>query len=232
VLASSDCDETRALAAELALGVADGRERAAALEHLNSCAECRRFLADLSEPADALLGLAPAREPPAGFESRVLARLATHALHKPRRLRWAVALLAVALTASAITASALLAVFRGDRDLARQYQSALARVDGQYFQAARLFASDGTPVGKVFGYQGKPSWLVFIVYAPYRRGSFSGVLITTEGRQVRIPALVLDERRATWGGAIAIELRDVARVRLVGNGGEVFRARLPPGPDR
>ena len=36
------CEQTRRLAAELALGIADGAERAEALHHLAGCAECRR----------------------------------------------------------------------------------------------------------------------------------------------------------------------------------------------
>jgi hypothetical protein len=229
---SPGCDETRALAPELALGIADGRERAAALEHLSSCTDCRRFLAELAEVSDGLLALAPAREPPVGFESDVVATLGIGKQRRRWRLRWAAAIAGVTLVASAITAVALLAAFRDDRRLADQYRSALARVGGQYFQAARLRAADGTAVGKVFGYQGKPSWLVLIVYEPYRRGSFTGELVSKQGRHVAIPATELDPRQSVWGGVIKIDLRDVALVRLVSKKGEIFEGRLPPGPKR
>jgi len=66
------CDETRALASELALGIADGAERAEALDHLAGCADCRRAVAELTEVTDELLLIAPEHEPPVGFESRVL----------------------------------------------------------------------------------------------------------------------------------------------------------------
>jgi anti-sigma factor RsiW len=69
------CEQTRGLASELALGIADGAERAAALEHLAGCAECRRAVAELSEVTDELLLRAPEHEPPPGFESRVLAQI-------------------------------------------------------------------------------------------------------------------------------------------------------------
>src|SRR4051795_797936 len=69
------CEHTRALTAELALGIADGADRAQALRHLAECANCRRELEQLSAVADELLMLAPERQPAAGFESRVLARL-------------------------------------------------------------------------------------------------------------------------------------------------------------
>src|SRR5262249_7663222 len=69
------CEQTRRLASWLALGIADGAERAEALEHVAGCAECRRAVAELSDVTDELLLRAPVREPPMGFESRVLARL-------------------------------------------------------------------------------------------------------------------------------------------------------------
>ena len=60
------CEETRALAPELALGVADGEERGHALEHLAACAECRAEVERLSNVADELMLLAPRREAPHG----------------------------------------------------------------------------------------------------------------------------------------------------------------------
>src|SRR4051794_41811373 len=85
---------------ELALGIADGDHRALALEHVAACNECRRELDELSAIADEFIALAPEREPPPGFEARVLERLtARHAAARPprlrrRRLRFAAAALA------------------------------------------------------------------------------------------------------------------------------------------
>jgi hypothetical protein len=62
-------------AAELALGVLTGRERADAIEHLDRCEACREDVRKLMATGDELLGLLPAAEPPAGFETRVLNRL-------------------------------------------------------------------------------------------------------------------------------------------------------------
>ena len=70
------CAEFAALAPELALDLLSGDERAAALVHLGGCRACRTNLDELARTADALLLVAPKAEPPAGFESRVLARLA------------------------------------------------------------------------------------------------------------------------------------------------------------
>jgi len=69
------CDEFAGVAAELALGVLTGRERAAALAHLDGCESCREQVRELTMVQDELLALLPSQEPSAGFESRVLERL-------------------------------------------------------------------------------------------------------------------------------------------------------------
>jgi anti-sigma-K factor RskA len=69
------CDEFAGVAAELALGVLTGRERAAALAHLDGCESCREQVRELTMAQDELLALLPSQEPPAGFESRVLERI-------------------------------------------------------------------------------------------------------------------------------------------------------------
>jgi anti-sigma-K factor RskA len=69
------CDEFAEVAAELALGVLTGRERARALAHLDGCESCREQVRELTMAGDELLALLPSAEPPAGFESRVLERI-------------------------------------------------------------------------------------------------------------------------------------------------------------
>jgi hypothetical protein len=69
------CAELRDVAAELALGVLTGRERAAAVAHLEKCEACRENVRQLMVTGEQLLELLPPAEPPAGFETRVLERL-------------------------------------------------------------------------------------------------------------------------------------------------------------
>ena len=69
------CDEFADSAAELALGVLTGRERARALAHLDQCDACRENVRQLALTGEELVGLLPAMEPPAGFETRVMDRL-------------------------------------------------------------------------------------------------------------------------------------------------------------
>jgi anti-sigma-K factor RskA len=69
------CAEFADVAAELALGVLTGRERARALAHLDWCDACRENVRQLTVTGEELVGLLPAIEPPAGFETRVMERL-------------------------------------------------------------------------------------------------------------------------------------------------------------
>src|ERR1700761_8434711 len=69
------CAELADVAAELALGVLTGRERAIAITHLDTCDDCREDVRQLMATSEQLLELLPPAEPPAGFETRVLERI-------------------------------------------------------------------------------------------------------------------------------------------------------------
>jgi hypothetical protein len=223
------CEETRQLAAELALGIADGADRARALRHLAECAECRRELAELSELADELLMLAPQREPPVGFESRVLA------LVQPpkRRRRWrrGLAVLAPAAVAAALATTIVLAATGDDRELADHYRATLATANGSYFEAARLQAPANVPAGVVYGYRGKPSWIFVAVDRAYRSTDWRVELALTSGRRLPLPSFRIDSRTGSAGQAIPVDLHEVSAVLLVGGPrGEVLQAELPHAP--
>ncbi|MGH9302556.1 MAG: hypothetical protein ACRD0E_11820, partial [Acidimicrobiales bacterium] len=70
------CQELAEVACELALGILTGPKRARALNHLEACGRCRRLVAELTKASDAVIAFAPQAEPPAGFETRVLDRMA------------------------------------------------------------------------------------------------------------------------------------------------------------
>jgi anti-sigma-K factor RskA len=79
------CVEFRVFGAEFALGVLDARERAFCVGHLESCERCREEMRELAGIADGLASLAPAVEPPSGFESRVLETLRNARRDETRR---------------------------------------------------------------------------------------------------------------------------------------------------
>ena len=128
------CPEMDALAPELALGTLTGSERAQALGHLASCAECQQRVAELAEVVDSMLVLAPEEEPSGDFEARVLARTVgalpdgvDHARPSGRRRLVVVGSLAAALVA--VIALAAWIVGR-DGDPVDALRTAVATEDG------------------------------------------------------------------------------------------------------
>src|SRR5262245_26047331 len=138
------CEETRALAAELALGIVEGEERGRALEHLAVCPECRRKVEELSDVADELLLLAPAKEVPVGFESRALAGLEPPPKPRRRLLPRILVPVTAALAAAGIAVGVTLTVVSDDLDIAHKYKGALDEANGEAFVAYELQAPDGT----------------------------------------------------------------------------------------
>jgi hypothetical protein len=229
------CEQIRDLAAEIALGIADGEERAEALRHLSTCGECRRVVEQLSQVADELLVLAPVQEPPAGFESRVVQAMGLQESPPRRRLarwlspRWLAPRLGPALATAAVTAAALIAVYHDDHQTAERYRGILDQAGGQYFLAEPLADETGARGGVAFGYEGSPSWLLLTVEPAHRDAVTSGELVTKDGRKIALPSLELD-RKGSWGGALPVNLYKVASIRLLGeHPGEILQASFTQG---
>jgi hypothetical protein len=214
------CDALTELAPELALGIVPADERARALAHLARCGDCRRRVEELSGVADALLLLAPAREPPAGFESRVLGRLP--ATVRPRRWRRLALAAAALLLAATVGGSGVFAAGSGDRGVAEQYRRTLAAADGRAFGAWRL-----GDAGTVFIYQGSPSWMFVSMQPSAGDGPFACELVLTGGRRVPLGTFSVQAYQTGWGRTIPVGLDEVARVELRDlAGSRTFQARV------
>jgi hypothetical protein len=217
------CEEMRELAPELALDIADGEQRAEALRHLAECGDCRRLVEQLSEVADELLTFAPTQEPPVGFESRVLERLDLPPPPRRARRRGLALRVAAPLAAAAATAGVLMGVYHDDHVTASRYRATLHEADGKYFDAQPLRDPAGARAGIAFTYQGKPSWVLVTVDRSHRGGVASGELVTRRGRAIPLRGFHL-RPDGTWGGGIAVDLHDLASIRLLGRRpGEVLQ---------
>jgi hypothetical protein len=244
--AEMGCDQVRDLAADLAIGIADGQQRDAALRHAATCPSCRRLVAELSSVVDDLLLLAPSHEPPPGFASATVARISPPAAHRratragaeqlPARRRW-LPRLAVAASIIAALAVGAGAVYQGtsaDRRLADSYRAVLAQGHGSFFTAAPVHGPTGT-AGTVFGYQGNPSWLWATVHLPNASAQrFNVQLITRDGRHLPAGTAVLGGTHDTWAAQIPMNLTNLAQLRFVAAGGQTtivayLNARSPWG---
>jgi hypothetical protein len=208
------CQETREMAAELALGIVEGEERGRALQHLADCPDCRAEVEKFSDVADDLLLLAPHREAPVGFESRVLNELLPAPQPRRRRRRRLRLVLAPAVAAVAAVAITL-AVVAPDLRLASHYRHTLKEANGKEFESYLLRTEGGVDAGTVFSYSGSPSWVHIDVDPGHRSGLTGAELVTDDGSQVPLQWFRLDLAGGS-GGSIPLDPNHVSVLRLSG----------------
>ena len=222
------CAHVRGLLPELAAGIATGEERGAALRHLADCPDCRRELDAFARTVDDLLLLAPEREPPAGFESAVLARMTPEAPrgsaagHRPAAAwrRWTLRVASLT-AAAALAAGAVWQQTAADRHLAEGYKRTLNVAHGSYFTAGKLTVSTGTwgtgygqRAGTVFAYQGDPSWILVTVRGAPASGPYRVTVVTRDGVEHRVGTARVRAGAASYGTTVTMPVASIGRVRL------------------
>lgn len=240
------CARFADVAAELALGVLTGRERAEALAHLDHCEACREHVRQLTMTGEELLGLLPSSEPPPGFETRVMERLGLavpgprHAARRrligrgsadttrtfgithfkadlTRRTR---RMLAVAAVVLAVIASAL-----GGWGL-----HAASSPAGPPLSSAELLSASHQSAGEVFYYHGEPRWMYMSVYMDTGNGTVICQLESTDGHITTVGSFRLVGGYGSWGGPDPGGERTIAGARLVRPDGTVLAtASFPAG---
>ncbi|MFD7703644.1 hypothetical protein [Streptomyces caelestis] len=218
------CQRLRDIAAEAALGVLPAQERAAALAHLQRCPACLENVRELARTADELLHLIPGREPPAGFETRVLQRIGLSPQRRRRTLRQRFALGLTAAVAAAALAMGGWAI--GVTSASSPSADGPARPD-------RLLSADLTShsqdVGRVFAYTGRPHWVYMSVDAddlPARaRAALHGTLTCrierADGSTTTIGTFSLTAGYAQWVAPYPAGAPPVTEVHLLAADGSV-----------
>jgi hypothetical protein len=242
-MSAGDCSRCRDLIPELALGIADGDERAAVLAHLGRCPACRHELDALAATADAVLLAGPVIEPPAGFETAVLDRFSAERSTAPAGTP-------AATPPAPGPASALL----GRRRLPVLAAAAAAVVFVLGLAAGSIGWGGGTGgdgnvrdgdlagpsgrAGQVLAYTGDPSLLVVSLAADVPAGTYEveceyaggnryvvGTIHQT-GDQPDDPTGEGDQA-TSWSRAVDWPLDDLTRVRLLPEGGgEALEAEI------
>ncbi len=230
---SAESHEVSELLPEVALGIASGRDRARALEHLSECTECRGELEQLSGLADELLFLAPVQQAPVGFESRTIRSMPTgspapfpfqRGLLRMRRL---LAAATIGLFAALFALGFEYATSREDREFASFYRRALEQADGSYFGALELHDASGAPAGLVFAYEGSPPWVFVVVDAAEGSGTYRIELLTEEGESLALGETTLADGRGSFGTRVAISLLNMAEIRVEETGGDHLLTAKP-----
>ncbi len=215
-----NCNDVRVLAPELALGTASAEERAAALVHLERCLSCREEVEQLAETVDVVSSLAPAAEPPEGFEGRVLARvdaLTATPVRTPRpstRARRRLGLVA----AAAAVALALVGV------AALRFGASSSPELASY----TMQTSTGRAVGEAYLHGGDTPWLFVEVPGWTDRAAgaprtYSVRVSTKDGHDTVVPG-DFDGGAGGWGTVIHVDPSKVREVALVDDAGRVWCA--------
>ena len=224
--AGAACDEIRAAATELALGVLDGEERARVLEHTRGCSACRAHLDELAVVAQEILTAAPAYEPPPGFESRVLDALLP-ALPPARRWRRLLpAIVVAALLAACGATFVTLSATSQERELGAHYRAVLATAGGKYLAARELRDAAGAKRGVVFAYQGDQSWVTVVLDDAAHDGPWRVGISLRDGAVRELGRFDPATAGPVWGHELPVAVREVAGVRLTGTDGRGLRAQL------
>jgi hypothetical protein len=211
------CDDLAEVAAELALGVVTGRERAQAIAHLDRCDACREHVRQLTLTGENLLWLLPGIEPPVGFESRVMSRLGFAG--RGRRRPWTRWMLTAA--AGTVIAAACGLGGWGLRGTAPAPPSTGSTTGSTLHSAALITASHRT-VGKIFLYGGSPRWLYMTVDAGSGNGTVICQLEDRDGHIITIGSFRLNGGYGYWGSPEPAKAATVTGARLTAADGKVL----------
>src|SRR5579875_2258236 len=203
------CRDFDDVAAELALGVLTGRERAEAVAHLDECDSCREHVRQLSLTGEQMLGLLPSREPPAGFESRVMGQLGLVApARRPKLSRRMLTIAAAAL--------AVVAVGAGGWELRGATSASPPATATAPLRSAALRTAAHQNAGKVWLYNGNPRWLYMGVDAGETHGNETVrcQLKEGDGTVITIGTFKLDDGYGAWGSPYPVNAGNVTGAQL------------------
>ncbi|GAX56584.1 zf-HC2 domain-containing protein [Streptomyces olivochromogenes] len=234
------CEKLREIGAELALGILPGRERAAAVAHLDRCADCREYVEQLTLVGDGLIGLLPGCEPPVGFETRVAQALTQGTPAQDSRARARVPGAwrrgfggRFRLRLVSTVAALVLAVGFGGWAAGTAIENVVAGASRSTGNEADLLQGDLTSVavpgqsaGEVYAHTGSPGWIYMTVDltgtpTPYS-GTVSCLLERRGGGTVRMGTFTLHQGRGSWGGPTTVDPATLSGARLTSPDGTVL----------
>jgi hypothetical protein len=203
------CAEVREFAPELALGILGGAERADVVLHVNGCARCQAYVAQLTEAADAIPLLVPEAEPPPDFETRVLRRLVAD--RRRDRRRWVASIAAVAAAVAIFSITVVRIIESGD--------STSANVAAPAALVAKPVAvrMESTPAKVPAGWayvSGRHGVAVTVSYG-VGSGGYSVQVKSPDGRAETLGTMTIDGNHGSWTGRSTQPITSGSTVALV-----------------
>jgi predicted anti-sigma-YlaC factor YlaD len=209
------CAQLSDVAPELALGTLPGRQRAAALAHLDRCSDCRLTVEELSDAADALLLAAPQAAPPPGFARHVTEGFVTR---RPRRWRAIVRVAAVAAAALAIAGGSLVTLV-GRQSTPSRPSFALQKPGVRMTHFVPV--TDEELHGDVFASADRPSWVFMTVQDDGSSDAYRCQVQVANGQWIDVGTFQLHDGAGSWGKAVTTDLHQLKAVRLIDEQGSV-----------
>ncbi len=204
------CSDFDTDAAELALGLVDDPRRTALVEHAASCRRCQARLDDLVAVVDQLVLLAPQVEPPAGFETRALARMGAPAadLGWARRARILTSLLALVATLT----------------LGMVVGRMLVHTTGRAERTANIHNAAGAAVGEVhLVADPRPHILVSVLRPPTTPGMRTCELERPDGSWAVVGTWTKEEiSTGVWAAALDPALMHAKAMRVTNDDGALL----------
>ncbi len=221
------CDEFQAQSAELALGVLDGRDRSDALAHTDHCLACRHHLMEMGDLADQLFELAPEAEPPAGFETRVLAAFRPAVAHAPTRRRFRQ--LPLALLLSAAVFASVIGVGGWILGHSGAHGGGPA---GPAHAVTATFVSDRHHVGQLVVSDGPHPWLYMEVDTGRGTQTVTCQLRQRGGTVFTVGSFTLANGYGYWGAPVPFAPSSIRGAQLVDTNGHAIATATvgAPGP--
>ncbi len=201
------CSELRDLAAEAALDLLPGDQRALVYEHLEHCATCRGLVEGYVRTADALL----VSLPPADVPEKLSARLRSAAPTTPRRHSYVKPVLGVA----AVIVVALTVVLFGLRSTSNHAYNPLA-------ETGSLVSPSNGRVGSVKVDTGSDPWISMkIDGAMLADGTYRCEVLLSSNATVTLGSLTVAAGSGSWNGPLVVNPDHIRVVRVVAVNGDI-----------
>jgi hypothetical protein len=206
----------------LALGSLTGKQRVAAVAHMETCARCSAEVDELSKAADQLLHLAPVSEPPIGFEAGVFERLGLNL--RPAGWRTWLAVrpkLAIAMAACALVVTFGIGAIVGHGSSGGGGERYAAPGPKAPIETAALY-SGGHAVGRVLVYAGNPTWLFMYMDDPSWLGAIHCEVVVDQGTTLDLGQFWLSEGKGAWAASVEQPAGRLREAKIVGADGKVL----------
>jgi hypothetical protein len=211
------CEQHQEALSELALGVLTGRDRARALDHVESCPRCAEELEQLSRAADAVVQAASEAEPPIGFEVRLFERMGVADLRRKHRLRpprWAVG----ALSAAAAVVALAVGLSLG---LSSSTPPSPSAAPAPGVVTANL-VGQGKVVGRVATHGGAHAWMWMMLIDSNAHGTVDCIVVTSDGVSHHVGTFVATKGYGAWVAPLRVDPKDIRSAEVVAPSGTVI----------